>query len=448
MTQSPASSSSVLHRTLAHEPIFVDHAQGNYLYTESGQKILDACGGAAVISIGHGREDVTNALYDQLQRVSYVHSGAWATRPAEELAQILVEGSGMARAVFYSSGSEAMEAAIKLARQYHVENKQPQRINFIAREQSYHGNTLGGLGVGRHHHRREPYLSLFSPTFHAVSPCYPYRYKSSGETDEKYVQRLAGELEAKILELGADTVAAFIAETVVGATSGCTPAVPGYFQAMRDVCDKYGVLIVLDEIMCGMGRTGKLHAWEHWGVQPDIQACGKALSGGYAPVSAVLANQKVIDVMEKGSGAFNNGHTYQSSSLGCRAGVEVQKVMQKEGLVERCRVQGEKLESKLREAFETHQHVGDIRGQGLFWSIELVQDKGSVDPFPASLPLSNKIVDECVANGVVLYPGKGTADGVVGDHVLIAPPYTVTDEELDLIVEVLKCAVNKTIEHL
>ncbi|KAK4689625.1 hypothetical protein P7C73_g480, partial [Tremellales sp. Uapishka_1] len=275
--------SSVFHRTLTCDPVFIE----SYLYFNNGAKMLDACGGAAVINIGHARPAVTSAMYDQLQKVS---------QPAEELAAILNEDSGMERAVFFSSGSEAMEAAIKLARQYHVENGQPQRVNFIAREQSYHGNTLG--------------------------------YEST----EEYVQRLADELDAKILSLGHDTVAAFVAEPVVGATSGTTPAVPGYFAAIRRVCDKYGVLLVLDEIMCGMGRTGKMHAWMHHGVQPDIEACGKALSGGYAPLSALLISSKVVDVMQKGSGAFANGHTYQNSALGCRAGLEVQKIVRKENL--------------------------------------------------------------------------------------------------------------------
>ncbi|ORY26780.1 adenosylmethionine-8-amino-7-oxononanoate aminotransferase [Naematelia encephala] len=435
--------SKVLHRTVDHQPLFVAHAKGSYLYTEDGRQILDGCGGAAVVSVGHSQERITKALAEQLNTVSYLHSGAFANRPAEELAEMLTKSSGMERALFNCGGTEAMESAIKLVRQYHVERGHPERVNYIGRVQSYHGNSLGALSLCRHTIRRRPYLPLFNQNvFHEVSPCYAYRYKLEGESDEDYVARLKEELEAKFQELGPGTVAAFFAETIVGATSGCTPAVPGYFKAMKEVCEKHGALLVLDEIMCGMGRTGKMHAWQWEGVQPDVQVCGKALGGGYAPISAVLVSSKVVSAFREGSGAFNNGYTYQSHVIGCRAGVEVLKMMEELKLVEQCHERGVLLERLLHEKFDSHPNVGNIRGRGLFWAIELVKDKGTKEMFPKTHPITDIIAGDCLANGLVVYPGmKGTVDGLQGDHMLIAPPYIVTEEELRFLVDTLAVGV-------
>ncbi|KAL8280029.1 hypothetical protein RQP46_007610 [Phenoliferia psychrophenolica] len=435
--------SAVLHRTVDHQPLFIASAKGSYLTTETGEKILDGCGGAAVVSIGHADPRIITALTKQMQQVSYLHSGAFANRPAEELADMLKASSGCERVLFNSGGSEAAESAIKLARQYHVENRQPERVNFIARLQSYHGNTLGALGLCRHEKRRAPYLPLFSPTFHSVSPCYAYRYKTAGESDEAYVVRLSDELEAKFQELGPGTVAAFFAETIVGATSGCTPAVPGYFAAMKAVCERHGALFVLDEIMCGAGRTGKMHAWQWEGVVPDIQMLGKGLSGGYATLSAVLVYSKVVEVLRRGSGAFNNGYTYQSNALACRAAIEVLKVVKSDNLLEQCHQRGLKLESLLRDRLTSHPNVGDIRGRGLFWGVELVADKATKATFPTSFPITDLISNECLKKGLVVYPGmKGTVDGTNGDHMLIAPPYIITESELEFLVDTLANALD------
>ncbi|UJR18229.1 hypothetical protein I4U23_005128 [Adineta vaga] len=444
-------SSHVFHRSLTNKPLFVTRTEGNYIYLEDGRKLLDGSGGAAVTNIGHADKRVIAGIADQLQTVDYVHSGIFANKAAEELANELTKESGMARSVFVSGGSEAIESAIKLARQYHLENKQPERINFIARQQSYHGNTLGALGLCSHTARRAPFLPYFPIHFHHVSPCFAYHYKLENESDEDYVKRLAGELEAKFQELGPQTVAAFFAETIVGATSGCTPAVPGYFKAMREVCDRHGALFVLDEIMCGVGRTGKMHAWqwEDLSSSPDIQVLGKGLGGGYAPLASVLISHKIIDVFLAGSGSFNNGFTYQSHAIGCRAALEVLKVMKEDRLVEQCYQRGLFLEKILKEQLADHLHIGDIRGRGLFWSIEFVKNKTTKEMYPPTCLFIDSIVKECIERGVLVYPGsKGTADGIIGDHILIAPPYTITEEELIFLVETLKMSIDVVLNCL
>ncbi|ORY22902.1 pyridoxal phosphate-dependent transferase [Naematelia encephala] len=435
--------SSVFHRKLNHEPLFIEKAEGCYLYEkDTGRKILDACGGAAVVSVGHSQPEIIAGVAEQLGRLPYINSAAFAHEPAEELAKMLCAGSGMSRALFLSGGSEAIESALKLARQFHVENGQPERINFIARQKSYHGNTIGALSLGRHNRRRAHFLPLFAPVYHEVSPCYAYRHKLDDETDESYVVRLAEELEAKIQELGQASVAAFFLEPVVGATTGCVPFVPGYLKAMRDVCHRHGVLLVLDEIMCGFGRTGKLHAWQWEDVQPDVQVLGKGINGGYAPVSAVLMNEKVVEVFRKGSGSFVNGYTYQSSALGCRAGLECYKYLIKHDLVEQCHQRGLLLEKLLKKRILPHPNVGDVRGKGLFWGIEFVQDKRSKAPFPNEVPVTDAVVEEALRRGVSIYPGmKGTADGYLGDHVMICPPYIITEDEIRLIVDVILASI-------
>jgi adenosylmethionine-8-amino-7-oxononanoate aminotransferase len=452
VTPSESAASHLLYRQLSKAPLMPTFCKGSYIYLEDGRKILDACGGAAVISIGHGDHRVISALLSQMQTVNYVHSGAWNNSPAEELSSILCISAGMAKCMFTNGGSEAVESAIKLARQYHVEKGDLGRSHFIGRKLSYHGNTLGSIAIGHSLSRKKIYDPMLpTDVFHHVSPCYAYRYKLHDESDEEYVERLGQELEDKIEEVGSEKVAGFIYEPVVGATTGCVPFVPGYIRGMRKACNKYGVLMISDEIMCGMGRTGKTHAWQWDGegeeARPDIQVVGKGLTGGYAPCAAVMASDKVVKALSDGTGAFNNGFTYQSWTIGARAGVEVQKIVQDEGLTDVCLQRGNYLRSALLRELTDSPYIGDIRGLGLFQGVEFVLDRKSKKTFPKNFPMGFLVGEEMLQRGVSIYPGaKGTADGIDGDHILISPPYNVTEEELDMIASALRLSIEIVVD--
>jgi adenosylmethionine-8-amino-7-oxononanoate aminotransferase len=366
------------------------------------------------------------------------------TDVTENLARFLVTSTDgkMSKAVFYCSGSEANEAAYKLALQYHAKEKvnpEPSRTMFIARDRSYHGATLGALDLSGHKARRELYEPVLSRNTHHVSPCYSYRGLRLGETVADYILRLKDELDQKIINLGPRNVAAFICEPVVGAALGCVPAENGYLAAVRDVCDKHGVLLIFDEVMCGMGRTGYLHAWQKEGVAPDIQLVGKGLAGGFQPLSAMLVGPRVSDAFEHGpgTGAFSHGHTFQNHTLGCAAGLEVQKIIQEECLLQNVREKGSRMSKMLKKRLGNHPHVGDIRGIGLFWGIEFVRDKQTKEPFPAALKVNWEIYNKGLAPPyeIHIYPGVGTVDGTNGDHIIIAPSYNITDGEVDAIVD-------------
>lgn len=439
--------SRILHRTPGQTPPRAVGGHGVWLVEEGGREVLDASGGAAVACLGHGHPRVIAAIKDQLDKVCYVHTSLFSNDPAEELAEVLVghEPGGLVRAYFVSGGSEAVEAALKLARQYFVEIGQAQRTRIIARRQSYHGNTLGALSAGGNVARRALYAPLLSPAFSHVAPAFAYREQRPEENEAAYVARLAADLEAEFQRLGPDTVAAFIAEPVVGATTGCVPAPAGYFKAVREVCDRHGALLILDEIMCGMGRTGTMHAWEQEGVTPDLQSVAKGLGGGFQPIGALLVSRRVVEGLESGSGAFQHGHTYQAHPVAAAAAVAVQRAIAEEDLLANVRTMGELLERRLTERFGNHRHVGDIRGRGLFQAIELVEDRGSKQPFDAALKLNLRVKAEAFARGLACYPTGGTADGIAGDHVLLAPPYIVQPAEIDLIVERLGEAVDAAI---
>ncbi len=434
----------VLHRHLHQTPPVAAGAQGMTVRDASGRTYLDASGGAAVSSLGHGHADVIAAMHRQIDRIAYAHTSFFTTDVAEELAQTLVRGApaGTSHAYFVSGGSEAVEAALKMARQYFVERGEPQRTHFIARRQSYHGNTLGALAVGGNAWRRAPFAPLLVPATH-VSPCYPYREMRDGEAPEAYGQRLAAELEAAILAQGADRVIAFVAETVGGATAGVLTPVPGYFQAVRAVCDRYGVLLILDEVMCGMGRTGTLHACEQEGVVPDLITVAKGLGGGYQPIGAVLAQGRVVEAMSRGSGFFQHGHTYLGHPVACAAALAVQQVIARDGLLQKVQDDAPVFERMLRGALGDHPHVGDIRGRGYFWGIELVADRATKAPFDPALQLHARVKRAAMDAGLLCYPFGGTVDGLRGDHVLLAPPYIATREDLQAIADLLAHAIGQ-----
>jgi adenosylmethionine-8-amino-7-oxononanoate aminotransferase len=384
-------------------------------------------------------------MSEQARSISYVHTATYTTASAEKLADILVGNRpwGISKAFFVGSGSEAVDGAMKLARQYFYEKGDIERKHFIARRQGYHGNTFGSMSISSNLSRLKPYHGILLPNVSHVSPCYRYQHQSQDETTEDYVARLAAELDFEFQRVGANTVIAFVAETVVGATSGCVTPAPGYLAAMRAVCRKHGALFILDEIMCGMGRTGTMFAWEQERdedgnpVFPDIMTIGKGLGGGYAPISGILVHQKVVDVLDCGSGSFNHGHTFQAHPISCAAALAVQRIIRRDDLLENCVKIGTILERCLREQLGDEKHVGDIRGRGLFYAVEFVQDRADKSPFEPKLQFGFLVQKEALKLGVAVYPGTGTVDGVRGDHILIAPPFTVKEHEIRHIVEIV-----------
>lgn len=437
--------SKVLHRSLRNVPPLAVSGHGVWLVDSSGREILDGSGGAAVSCVGHQHPRVIEALIKQASTLAYAHTSFFTSEPAEELAEELVgqRPGGLSYAYLVSGGSEGVEAALKLARQYFIEIGQPDRSHFIARRQSYHGNTLGALAVGGNALRRAPYAPLLSNSFSHVTPAFAYREKEYDESDDAFVRRLANELEAEFQRLGPHTIAAFVAEPVVGATSGCVPPPEGYFRAVREICDRHGALLILDEVMCGMGRTGTLHAWEQEGIHPDIQIVAKGLGGGYQAIGATLVSAQIVESLRDGSGAFQHGHTYLAHPMACVAALAVQRVIKEENLLDNVRKMGDLLETRLIERLGNHNHVGDIRGRGLFWGVELVADRASKEPFDPSLTVHAKVKREAHALGLACYPSGGTIDGRRGDHVLLAPPYISKPEHIDMIVDRLGEAIDR-----
>jgi adenosylmethionine-8-amino-7-oxononanoate aminotransferase len=433
----------VLHRRIAQSYPVAASAQGVVIRDNTGKEYIDASGGAAVSCLGHSHPDVLRAMREQIDGLAYAHTSFFTTQVAEELADDLVAHApdGIGHVFFVSGGSEAIEAALKLARQYFVERGEPHRRYFIARRQSYHGTTLGALAVGGREWQRWQFAPLLIEAHH-VSPAYEYRGRDADESPEAYGERLARELGDKISELGAEQVIAFVAETVVGASLGAVPAPPGYFQRVRELCDRHGILLILDEVMCGMGRTGTLYACEREGVVPDLIAIAKGLGGGYAPIGALLIQDKVFEAFATGSGAFQHSHTYMGHPLACAAALAVQRVMRRDNLLANVRTQGAYLSRRLNERFGNHPYVGDVRGRGLFQGLELVADRGTKEPFDPGLKLHARIKSEAMARGLMVYPMGGTVDGVRGDHVLLAPPFIVDASLLDTVVERLGEAID------
>ncbi len=415
---------------------------GCYLYDETGKEYLDASGGAAVSCLGHGDQTVIDAVKAQLDSLAYAHTGFFTSEPAEKLADLLIAHApeGLDRVYLVSGGSEAMEAALKLARQYFVEIGEPNRGRVIARKQSYHGNTMGALSAGGNAWRRAQFGPLLIDMSH-IDPCYEYRLRKDGESLDDYGIRAANLLEEELLRVGPETVMAFAAEPVVGATAGALTAPPTYFKRIREICDKYGILLILDEVMCGMGRTGSLFACDQEGVSPDILCIAKGLGAGYQPIGAMLCSAKVYAAIENGSGFFQHGHTYLGHPTAAAAGVAVVNSLLDRNLIAQVNAQGDKLMAALQAAFGQHPNVGDIRGRGLFQGIELVENRETKAPFAASRKIAGKIKAAAFEAGLICYPMSGTIDGQNGDHVLLAPPFIISDTQIDELVSKLSGAI-------
>lgn len=430
----------VFHRSPAPMPKAA-LGDGCYLVDSTGKRYFDA-GGAAVSCLGHSDTHVTDAIKAQLDAVAFAHSGFFTSAPAEALADKLIEHApeGIERVYLVSGGSEAVEAAIKLARQYFVEKGQPERGHVIARKQSYHGNTLGALSAGGNEWRRGQFAPLLLNMTH-ISPCYEYRLRGEAETAEAYGMRAADELETEILRVGPEKVMAFVAEPVVGATLGAVPAAKGYFARIREICDRYGVLLILDEVMCGMGRTGTLFACEQEGVRPDILTIAKGLGAGYQPIGAMLCSGEIYQTITEGSGFFQHGHTYMGHPVAAACGLAVLERILDDGLLARVRTLGAYMEKALISVLGQHPNVGDIRGRGLFWGVELVADRTSKATFDPVQKIAPKIKKTALQRGLMCYPMQGTIDGQHGDHVLLAPPFIMTEAQVDEMVDMLKASI-------
>lgn len=436
----------VFHRNPKQTLEYAVRGEGIRLFDQHGRAYIDASGGAAVSCLGHGHPDVIRAIKQQLDEVAYAHSSFFTTEACETLADFLAERApgDLNHIYFVSGGSEAVEAALKLARQYFVEKGQPTRRHFIARRQSYHGNTLGALAIGGNVWRREPFLPLLVPAHH-VSPCYAYRDQRADESAEQYAQRLADELDAKIRELGPENVAAFVAETVVGATAGVLTPVGGYLKRVREVCDHHGVLLILDEVMSGMGRTGHLFACAEDDVVPDILTIAKGLGAGYQPIGAMVASSRIYDTIVAGSGYFQHGHTYMGHATACAAALAVQRVIERDHLLENVRARGEQLRASLLRELGEHPNVGDIRGRGLFVGVEFVADRDTKAPLDPALRTHVQLKKVAMENGLMIYPSGGTVDGSQGDHVLLAPPFICSEADIEEIVAKLVTTVNRVL---
>ena len=438
--------SNVFHRSATQIPVAAETGDGCYVIDANGKRYLDASGGAAVSCLGHSHAQVIAAIKAQLDELPYAHTGFFTSPPAEELATLLAGMSGghLSKAYFVSGGSEAIECALKMARQYFVEKGQPERAKFIARRQSYHGNTLGALALGGNAWRRAPFEPLLIDVQH-VSPCYAYRDQGDNESDDDYAARLAAELEQTIQACGPETVIAFVAETVGGATAGVIPPVPGYFRRIREVCDRYGILLILDEVMCGMGRTGQHFAYLDEGIKPDIVTVAKGLGAGFQPIGATLCTDTIFDAFAQGSGLFQHGHTYMGHTAACAGALAVQRTMCEQDLLAQVRTRGALLEHVLLERLGNHPHVGDIRGRGLFYGIELVADRTSKETFDPARKMHARVKSAALGHGLMCYPMGGTVDGKYGDHILLAPPFIAAEAEIHSVASLIGQAIDSAL---
>ncbi len=415
-------------------------AEGILIYDQEGRAYIDGSGGAVVVSIGHGVREILQAMQCQAARIAFAHGSQFTSEAAKELARKIVElcPPGLERVYFLSGGSEAVETAVKMARQYQVERGKPEKYKVISRWASYHGNTLGALALSGHTGRRRLYLPLMPHTPH-IAPAYCYRCPFGREPDDCHIE-CAEDLETAILYEGPESVSAFIAEPVVGATAGAVVPRDGYFQRIREICDRYDVLLIVDEVMTGFGRTGRNFAIDHWGVAPDMIVGSKGLASGYSPIYCVVSKAEIHDTIRDGSGVFVHGHTYSQNPLSCAVASAVIDYVRAHDLVRRAAVRGGYLLERLR-LLERHPIVGDIRGLGLMAGIEFVRNRRTREPFDPRLKMNQKIGGRAFEKGLITYPGGGGADGIRGDHLLLAPPLIITEEEIDRMVEILDASI-------
>ena len=425
----------VFYRKMGHARPMIDHGQGIYLFDQNGKRYIDGSGGPLVVNVGHGREEIITAMHDQLEKVAYVHAIMFTNQPLETYAEELAAVVAMPNPRFYflSSGSEVVEGAIKLARQIQMARGQQSRHLVICRSLSYHGMTLGALGVSGRPGMRTPYMGMLKNMPHIRHP-YPYRFPASGE-------ELAGRLEEAILAYGPENVAGFIAEPISGASLGAAEPPADYWWRIREICDKYGVLLIADEVLVGMGRTGKWWALQHWDVEPDILVTSKGVAGGYFPLGFIAAKGSDVNKVRAELKDFNHGGTFSHHAVGAAAGLATLRILQEENLVDNAATVGAYLGEKLVESLGEHPHIGDIRGRGLFWGLEIVANRESTAPFPASKQVAWRVWQRAFDLGLVVYYSQGCADGRNGDLVMLGPPLIINREQVDEMVEILVSAV-------
>ena len=438
-------SSSLFSRNLRKQYPVAVRGEGSWIVDSKGRRYLDASGQAAVVSIGHGVPEIGRAMAEQSNRIAFAHTSQFHSEPAEKLASRVLTIAPRnfqhgGRVYFTSGGSEATETAIKLVRQYFLETKQPSRFRIVSRKQSYHGSTLGAMSVSGNVGRRAPYAPMI-PEWGHVAPCFCYHCPFN-KTYPECNLACADDLDAFVRANDSSTVAAFLFEPVVGATLGAVPAVDGYTARIAEICRKHGILLIADEVMTGMGRTGKPFASLHWGLEPDIILTGKGIASGYSPLGAVLVAPHVAEAFEKGTAAFLHGFTYQSHPVATAAGNAVFDYLETHKLFERVTPAGEWLRKALS-ALENHPHVGQVRGLGLLQSVEFVKNKSTREPFPKETGIAEKIRQAALEKNVFTYPSQGTVDGTRGDHILLAPPFIITSQECQLIADALQFAVDK-----
>ncbi len=438
----------VFLRDLSREPIVIERAKGVYLYDESGKAYLDAAAGAAVASVGHGREELADALREQAAKVAYAHPGAFITRPTIELAEKIIARApeGFSRVFFTSGGSESVEAAIKLARQVHLAHGRAERVKVVSRRTSYHGATLGALAITDQAERVVPFTALLRVE-PKIAPCYPYRCTWCFESRQCTLE-CADDLERMVEAEGAACIAAFIAEPIVGSSAPGAAADPAYWRRVREICDRHHIVFIADEVMSGNGRSGTWWAMQQTGVKPDLIATAKGIGAGYASLGALLVSDEMFDAFRAQRSDFRHGHTFSGHPVAAAVGSRVIDIIEREGLLARVRVMGERLITRLHEAFDDHPHVGDVRGRGLLAGVEFVADRASRNPFDPSLGLRSLVRQECLARGLYIYQGGGSAGALGGDHVLLAPPFVIDEEQVDELVRTLRDALDAAVARL